>query len=684
MSALKPPIAKIKETSFTRHGVSVRDNYAWLRDENYPDVKRKDVLDYLKAENEYTDAILKPHQALTDKLFFELKGRIPEEDEGTPIKDGNYFYSWRFEKGTEYRIWSRKPVNGGAEKILLNENERAKGHEYYRLGGMDISPNDSLMAWSEDIDGSERYTIRIKNLETSEILGDEIPNTMNSPVWTEDAQTIFYLEVDENWRPFRVKSHVIGESPVKDRIVLEEKDTTFFLSLGKTQSRQFMVIRSADYTTSESYVIPSKTPDTEPVLIAPRKFRHLYNVEHANGKFFILTNDTHKNFRLVAAPEKTPGQEHWKEVIAPRDENYLRGNTCFKNFLVVQERKGGLDQIRVRTYDGQDTWIPFPDPVYAASLGATAEFETDHFRLHYESMITPVTTYDYDVPKARLNERKVQKIPSGYDKSKYETKRLMVPARDGEHVPVTLLYRKERKKPGPLHLFGYGAYGYGMEPGFMPSAFSLVDRGFVYAIAHIRGGDELGWQWYEDGKLNKRKNSFHDFIDVARFLIKEGFTEAGDISIEGGSAGGELMGYVVNDAPELWRAALLHVPFVDVLNTMLDDSLALTPVEWTEWGNPIEDKKAFEYILSYSPYDNIKRQDYPAMFVTGSLNDPRVTYWEPAKWTAKVREFKTDDNTVIFKTNMSAGHGGKSGRWQRLHERSEEYTFLFMAFGMAG
>ena len=679
-----PPKAKIVESQFTRHGITVRDDYAWLKDENHPQVKRKDVLQYLKAENAYTDAILEPHEKLTDTLFKELKGRIPEEDEGVPVKDKNYFYSWRFEKGTEYRTWMRTAVAGGKKEILVNENERATGNEYYRMAGLDDSPDQTLIAWGEDTDGSERYTIRIKNPRTGEILPDEIPNTMGSPVWTEDNKVFFYVEVDENWRPFRVRAHVIGDDPAKDRIVHEEKEATFFLSLGKTQSRAFMIIRSADYTTSETYVVPSHTPDAVPQVIAPRKFQHLYNVDHANGSFIILTNDTHKNFRLVCVPEETPGQENWQEVIAPSDDNYLHGHICFQDFLVVAERKEGLDQIRIHSYQGKDTYIPFPDPVYAAGLGITAEFETDTFRLHYESMVTPVTTYDYDVKTAKLIQRKVQKIPSGYDKADYETIRLMAPARDGVKVPVSLVYRKECKAkfPAPLHLYAYGAYGYGVEPGFSSNVFSLLDRGFIHAIAHIRGGDEMGWQWYEDGKLEKRTNTFHDFIDVAKFLAKEEYTKAGDISIEGGSAGGELMGYVVNDAPELWRAALLHVPFIDVLNTMLDETLALTPVEWTEWGNPIADKKAFEYILSYSPYDNVKAQDYPAMFVTGGLNDPRVTYWEPAKWTARVRALKTDDNTLILKTNMGAGHGGKSGRWQRLQERAEEYTFVLMQFGL--
>ena len=436
--------------------------------------------------------------------------------------------------------------------------------------------------------------------------------------------------------------------------------------------------------TSELYVFPASEDGGDLTLVAKRRDGHQYDLDHAGGHFYIRTNDDHVNFRVVRALENSPAEENWSEVIGGKDSDYIRGLTAFKDFLTIQQRVDGVDQIRIRNYDGDEHFVKFPESVYAADLGDTPEFDTTTVRINYESMITPDTVFDYKVETFELITRKVQEIPSGYDKAQYQTIRLMAPARDGVKVPVTLLYKKglELNGKNPLHLYAYGAYGFGMPPVFIPNALSLVDRGFVYAIAHVRGGDEMGFQWYLDGKLEKRPNSFNDFIDVAKFLVAEKYTIEGNISIEGRSAGGEMMGAVINQAPELWRAALVGVPFVDVLNTMLNDALPLTPPEWPEWGNPITDKAAFELIRSYSPYDNIEAKNYPAQYVSGGLNDPRVTYWEPAKWTAKMRKLKTDDNPFVMKINMGAGHSGKTGRFTHLKERAEEYAFLLAQFGL--
>ncbi|MEO0813419.1 MAG: prolyl oligopeptidase family serine peptidase, partial [Myxococcota bacterium] len=479
--------------------------------------------------------------------------------------------------------------------------------------------------------------------------------------------------------------HTLGTNADSDEVLYEEKDSGFFAGLSRSQSGEFIFIGSGDHVTSEVYAVPASNPRAKPLVFAPRKKGHQYDVDHANGTFYIRTNDTHENFRIVTAAEDSPAQAHWKELIGGSDSTYIRGISSFKNFLAIQERVDGLDQIRIRNYDGSEHRVAFPEAAYAAGMGSNPEFDISTLRLNYESMVTPDTVYDYDVSGKTLNVLKVQEIPSGYSATQYVTERRMAKARDGVSVPVSIVYRKDLKKGAgnPLHLYGYGAYGYGMPPGFSTNRLSLLDRGFVYAIAHIRGGDEMGYSWYTSGKLDKRTNTFNDFVDVARFLVEEGYVQSGDITISGGSAGGELMGAVVNQAPELFRGVVAHVPFVDVLNTMLDTSLPLTPMEWPEWGNPIEDKAAFEFIRSYSPYDNVEAKAYPPIMITGGLNDPRVTYWEPAKWAAKLRATKTDDNLLLLKINMGAGHAGKTGRFVRLQEAAEEYTFLLMATGRA-
>lgn len=683
---LEPPVAEQRPYTVTHHGITLEDPYHWLKDQGYPDVTDTDVLDYLKAENTYFESVMAPHKALTDTLFEELKGRIKEDDSSVPVKDGDYLYWWRFETGAQYRQWLRKPAkadDSNTGEVFLDEPALADGLDYFSVRAVEISPSGRLLAWASDTDGSERYTIRVKNLETGEVLADEIPNTGGSVVWSEGAPVFLYTELSEQHRPYRVWAHQLGQSTDKDVLLYEENDPAFFIGIGKTQSRVFLTIGAGDHVTSEIRLIDANDPFSDQILVAEREAGHEYDVAHAGDRLFIRTNDQHKNFRLVMAPLKNPARSEWSEVIPGDDRQYLRGVEAFQDFLVLEDRVEGIDRIRLRSYTGEETIVEFPESVYSAGLGSNPEFYAPKLRIGYTSMITPGTVYDYEVGTETLITRKVQEIPSGYDKENYRTQRLIAPVRDGENVPISIVYHKDYEKGGPLHLYGYGAYGMGMTPGFSTARLSLLDRGFAFAIAHIRGGDEMGYGWYEAGKLKQRTNTFHDFVDCARCLVSEGFGNDGSITISGGSAGGTLMGAVLNDAPELWRGAVAHVPFVDVLNTMLDDTLPLTPIEWPEWGNPIASADDYTHIQSYSPYDQTEAKDYPPILITAGLSDPRVTYWEPAKWAAKLRAIKTDKNVLMLKTNMGAGHAGKSGRFDSLQEVAEEYTFLLMAFGLA-
>ena len=687
-----PPVADARPASFTMHGYTVQDPYRWLKDESYPTVDDADVLAYLKAENAYFDAVMAPHQERVETLFQEIKARQQPDDANVPVKDGDYYYQWRFEEGGQYRIWSRWPANGdGAEdgptdaaEVILDEPALAKDVEYFRRAALSVSNDDALLAYSTDTTGGERFTLRIKRIADGQHLEDVIENTIGNPVWSADDKALYYTVVDDQWRPWQVRLHVLGTPVQADKVVYEESDPGFFVSLGQTASKRYVVIGTGDHTTSEVRLLPADDAAAEPMLVSPRRKDHEYSIDHQGDRFVIKTNDTHKNARLAVAPADDPTESAWQPLVDASDATYIMAFETFAGFIAVEERVDGLDQIRLIDREGQSAWIEFPEAAYTVGIGSNAEFETDTLRLSYTSMVTPNTVFDYDVDAKELRTRKVQQIPSGYDASLYVTERRMAPARDGVQVPVSLVYRRDTPLDGraPLYLYGYGAYGNGIMPSFSTTRLSLLDRGFVFGIAHIRGGDELGYHWYEAGKLDKRNNTFNDFVDVARFLIKREVTSAGRIAIAGGSAGGELMGAVVNQAPELWGAVAAHVPFVDVLNTMLDTSLPLTPIEWPEWGNPIEDKAAFEHIRSYSPYDQLKAGDYPPMLVTAGLNDPRVTYWEPAKYVVKLRTMKTDDSPLLLKTNMGAGHGGKSGRFDSLYEVAEEYAFMLWSLGL--
>jgi len=689
---IKPPVAAKRPHTYTVHGITVEDPYDWLYDKSYPTVDDADVLDHLKAENAYFEAQMEGQKALTEALFAEMRGRIKEDDSTVPQKDGDYLYWSEFEEGAQYRKHYRKPVAGGEAQLLIDENQLAEGQEYFRLGAASVSQNGRFLAYATDTTGGERYTARIKDLATGELLPDVIENLRGDLVWVKNDTALVYGPSTEEWRTLEAKMHVIGTPVESDVTLYKEEDQSFGVGTGLSAQEDWLIIATGDNETSEVRLVPANDPTAAPILVRPRKKGVEYGVDVRDGELWVWTNDDHINFRLAKAKLESPSD--WQTVIPGSDDFYLTGFELFKDFFVTEGRLNGLDQIQLRQYadPAKITPVTFPEPSYTAGLSSNPEYDVATLRLSYQSMVTPGTVYDYDVATAKLTTLKTQEIPSGYDPSLYVSQRLTITARDGTQVPVSVLMRRDRaeilkkagiKGPGPLHLYAYGAYGYAVPPGFSTSRLSLVDRGFAYAIAHIRGGDDLGRRWYLGGKLFERRNTFNDFVDAGRGLIAAGYTAEGMVTASGGSAGGELMGAVINQDPSQYGAVVAHVPFVDVVNTMLNEKLPLTPGEWQEWGNPILDKAAFAYMLSYSPYDQVSAKAYPPLLVTAGLNDPRVTYWEPAKWVAKLRELKTDDNLLLLKTNMGAGHGGQSGRWNSLKETAEEFAFILWQMGMA-
>ena len=676
--SLKPPVAtKVPHTS-TWHGDTRSDPYFWLKDQGYPKVDDPAVLDYVHAENAYFDASMKPLAPLVATIFAELQGRVKQDDASVPVKDGDFEYWWRFAPGAQYRTWMRRPVSGGAEQVVLNETDLATGKDYFRLSGTAISPDGRLLAYAADTSGDERFTLKIRDLATGKDIETVTIKSVGVPVWSADSKALAWTEVNDNWRRFAVRLHTLGQTG-GTTLYEETADIGFGVSVDRSQDGRYFIVTTGDNVTSEVRLIPTANPSAPPLLVRARKAGVSYDVDTRGNTLFIRANDTHPNFRLATATTADPG--NWTEIVAPSDRDYITGHTAFASYVAISARRDGLDQIRLRREDGRETVVPFAESSYSASIGVNAEPDAPLLRLNYSSMVTPATVFDYDVASGKLVTRKVQQVPSGYDAGQYATERLTITARDGTRVPVSIVYKKgfPRDGSGKVHLYAYGAYGIAMPPSFSANRLSLLDRGIAYAIAHIRGGDDMGYQWYLDGKLTKRTNTFNDFVDVAKGLAKAGWTRNGHVSASGGSAGGELMGAVVNSDPALWRAVVADVPFVDVLNTMLDTSLPLTPGEWPEWGDPIKDKAAYDFIKSYSPYDNVRAQNYPPLLITAGLNDPRVTYWEPAKWAAKLRSVKTGDNILLLKTNMGAGHGGKSGRFAALEQLAEEYAFLIDA-----
>ncbi len=691
---LDPPCASKKSVVTNVHGVELSDPYAWLRDAHWQDVMRDPskltapIRDYLEAENNYTKVALADTEALQARLFEEMKARIKQDDSTVPAAQGPWAYSSRYVTGGQYAQLCRQPRDGGEVNVLLDGNAEAEGKAYWSLGGTDHSRDHRLLAFGVDDKGSEYYAVRIRDLDTGSDLEDVIADTNGNIVWANDSKTLFYVRLDENHRPRSVHRHVIGTPSSEDVLVYEEEATTFYVSLGQTQSSRFITITSHDHETSEVYLIDADSPAAKPRLIEARKTGHEYSIEHHGERLFITTNsDDAEDFQIAEAPVSAPGKDSWKPFIAHRRGRLILDVVAYAGHLVRLERDNGLPRVVVRRLsDNVEHEVSFDEEAYSLGLSHGLEFETQTIRFSYSSMTTPAAVYDYDVESRERVLRKQQEVPSGHNPDEYVTRRLFAPASDGETVPISLLYRKDTSLDGsaPLLLYGYGSYGISIPASFSTARLSLVDRGFIYAIAHIRGGKEKGYRWYKDGKRETKLNTFTDFMAAGEHLVAEGMTQRGNIIAQGGSAGGMLMGAVANMAPSLFGGIIANVPFVDVLNTILDADLPLTPPEWTEWGNPITSADDFALIRSYSPYDNVTAQDYPHILAVAGLTDPRVTYWEPAKWIARLREFNTSDNLILLKTNMDSGHGGASGRFESLKEVALEYAFALLISGMAG
>jgi len=674
---IMPPIAAKKDTVLEKHGDKRVDPYFWLNDRENPE-----VIKYLKAENEYYQKMTAHTKDFQKELFEEMKSRIKEDDESVPYLYNGYYYNTRFEKGKEYPIYTRKKGSLTApEEILFDCNELAKGHAYFKLVGLNVSLDNKWVTFATDIVGRRIYTLQIKNLETGIIRPEKIENVTGNCVWANDNKTIFYTTQDaQTLRSDKIFKHALGQDPSKDVMVYYEKDETFNIGVMKTKSKKFLVIGCNSTLTSEYLYLNAETPDA-PFKVFQKRVRGLeYNISHYGSDFYIVTNkDKATNFKVMKTPETATSKENWKDLI-PHDEKVLiEGIEIFKDFLVVEERSNGLNKIRIMPWSGNgEYYLPFEIETYGAEVGTNVDFDTDILRFGYQSLATPYSIIDFNMKTKTKDVKKEFEVLGGkFDKNNYKEERVWATATDGTQVPISLVYRKEVKKDGknPLLQYAYGSYGYSMEPQFDSTILSLLDRGFIYAIAHIRGGEDMGRIWYEDGKLLKKKNTFTDFIDCSKFLIEQKYTSKEHLYAQGGSAGGLLMGAVVNMAPELYHGVIAQVAFVDVVTTMLDETIPLTTGKYDEWGNP-NVKKYYDYMKSYSPYDNVKAQDYPNMLVTTGLHDSQVQYWEPAKWVAKLRTMKTDSNLLFLDTNMDAGHGGASGRFESLKELAKEFSFL--------
>jgi len=674
---ISAPQAKVIPKSLKKHKETRIDNYFWLNDRENPE-----VIDYLNQENAYYESMTSHTKGLQESLYEEMKGRIKEDDSSVPYFYNGYYYITRFETGQDYPIFSRKKGSLSAdEEIMFNCNELAKDHAYFKLGGLSISPDNKFATFGVDIVGRRIYTIQIKNLETGEILADKIENATGGSVWANDNNTIFYVRQDEvTLRSDKVFRHKLNTGSEKDVLVFNETDDTFNVSISKEKSRKYIVIGSGSTLTTEYRILNSDNPDGEFEVFQTRVRGLEYSISHYEDSFYILTNkDKATNFKLMKTPENRTEKKFWKDLIPHREDVLLEDIEIFKNYLVVEERSNGLNHIRIMPWNGEpDYYLPFGSETYNAYATTNIDFDTDVLRYSYQSLATPSSVIDFNMKTKTKEILKEQQVLGGkFDKENYIEERVWATARDGVKVPISMIYRKGLQKNGknPLLLYAYGSYGITMDTYFSSTRLSLLDRGFVYAIAHIRGGEDLGRQWYEDGKLLKKKNTFTDFIDCSKFVIDEKYTSADHLYAEGGSAGGLLMGVIINEAPQLYNGVIAQVPFVDVITTMLDDSIPLTTGEYDEWGNP-NNKKYYDYMLSYSPYDNIKSQQYPNMYVSTGLHDSQVQYWEPAKWVAKLRNLKTDNNLLFLDTNMDAGHGGASGRFEALKDLAKEFSFL--------
>jgi len=677
---------RLHESHF--HNVTLKDNYNWLRADNWQDAMREpellpdDIKTYLTAENDYYDAAMADTKSLQEKLIAEMRGRIKEDDSSVPVEFGQYAYNWKYIEGGEHPIRVRAPRDGGDETVLLDVNKEASGKEYFEIGYVGECPDHKTLAWSRDTSGAEYYALVFRDLETMTDSDYELQD-VGSCAWG-DKQTIFYSRVDENHRPSKIYRHSLGTTQEDDILIYEEEDPRFYCGVGRSRSGEFIFISAGMNDQDEMRFIPTSSLSAKPTLIQERQEGLEYSVEHQGDRFLILTNaDGAEDFKIVETPIATPAKEHWKDFIAHQPGRMLISLDTYQDWVIWMEREDALPRICFMAADGKRQEISFDEEAYGLGVSPSPEFDRDMFRFSYSSPTTPAQTFDYDLHTGERTLLKETEIPSGHSSTDYVTRRIMAPSHDGEMVPVTLLFHKDTPIDGsaPCLLYGYGSYGASMPSGFSANRLSLVDRGFIYATAHIRGGQEKGRAWYENAKFEKKTNTFHDFIAAGETLAEQKFTSKGNIIIMGGSAGGLLVGACVNMAPALFAGAIADVPFVDVLNTILDDTLPLTPGEWSQWGNPIESKEAFDWIKAYSPYDNVESKNYPAMLVTAGVSDPRVTYWEPAKWVAKLRTLKTDDNILMLRTNMTSGHFGKSGRFAALEDAARSYAFALKAVG---
>jgi oligopeptidase B len=689
-SPARGPFAQHRPSQSHHHGIDRDDDYAWLRADNWQAVMRDpavlppDIRAHLEAENAYTKAAMGDTEALQETLFAEMKGRIKEDDSSVPAPDGPFDYYTRYITGGQQPLFCRRPRGGGEETILIDGNALAEGHAYFRIAQVAHSPDHKRIAYAVDTKGSEYFTAKVIDAETGAVVEEAVTDACGGLEWAMDSQTLLYVWLDEEHRPRKLFAHNIGDAG-EDRLIHDQTDPGLFLDISLTQDGKYLLLGTHDHETSEVSLIDAADPYAHPRLVAPREAEHEYSVCHHEGRLIILTNSGGaEDFRIVEAPADDPGRANWTEIEPHRQGRLILDIIAFKDFLVRLERENGLPRIVIRRFaDGDEHEIAFDEEAYALGMSAGYEYDTTTLRFTYSSMTTPSQTYDYDMATRERTLRKTQEIPSGHDPSQYVTARVFAPAKDGETVPVTLLYRKDTKLDGtaPLLLYGYGSYGITIPASFSTNALSLVDRGFVYAIAHVRGGKDKGFAWYKNGKRAKKTNTFTDFIAAGEYLANQKFTSRGRIVAQGGSAGGMLMGAVANMAPDLFLGIIAEVPFVDVLTTMLDASLPLTPPEWPEWGNPIESADDYKTIAAYSPYDNVRAQDYPNILALAGLTDPRVTYWEPAKWIAKLRETDTGSNLILLKTNMEAGHAGASGRFDRLKEVALSYAFALKLAG---